>query len=203
MLNNLIPVAVCLREEQAAVCAMFGVSLVKNYAASWGGVTAGCVTDFSVHCYNSDTLKLLASLGVARATLHLELNLAQMRDLIKAAALPMQIEAVIYGKLPLMNLAVAPASGEYISDRKGARFFLHKEKNANSDIVLYNSVPIYTADKQDEIAKAKITHGRFIFTDETAKQTRMILEAYKKQLPPEKIFPPSGYTRGKFFSKVL
>jgi putative protease len=162
---------------------------MENYARSLGEITPGCVTDFSVHCFNSETLALLASLGVVRATLHPELNLAQIRGMDK----PIPVEAVIYGKIPVMisgNPLKNSGTGAYLTDRTGARFFLHGG-------TLYNSVPVYMGDKLDGLIQGGVTHGRFIFTDETAEETHRVINAYTHQTPAQ-----IKYTRGKYFSKV-
>jgi len=178
-------VATCLTSEQAQACASLGIDVITDYAASHGEIAPGCVTDFSVHCFNSATLEILKSLGVQRATLHPELNLAQIRDMKKC----IDTEVVIYGKIPLMKIGNPVLAGN-ISDRTGARFFAHDDK-------LYNSVPIFVADRLKEVEKTGITHGRLIFTTENADEVRAVIRAnmYRKALKIE-------FTRGKFFSKV-
>ncbi|MCL2225422.1 MAG: hypothetical protein FWB96_10705 [Defluviitaleaceae bacterium] len=178
-------VATCLNSAQSQVCAELGIEVVNRYARSYGEIEPDCVTDFSVHCFNSATLAELKKLGVQRATLHPELNLAQMRDIEKC----IPTEAIIYGKLPLMQMENPPRNGE-LSDRTNAVFFMHNG-------ILYNSVPIFMADKLGEVEKAKISHGRLIFTTESADDVRKIIKAYmyRKALKID-------FTRGKFYSKV-
>jgi len=177
--------ATCLTSGQAQACENLGIEVVENYAASHGEIAPGCVTDFSVHCFNSPTLEVLKQMGVKRATLHPELNLAQIRDLEKC----IDTEVVIYGKIPLMKLGNPIAPG-IIKDRTGTNFFTHGDK-------LYNSVPIYMADKLKEVEKSGITHGRLIFTTESPEDVRTVFKAYmyRKSLKIE-------FTRGKFYSKV-
>jgi len=187
-------VASCLTPEQSAACESLGVKIVRNYACSYGEIKPGCVTDFSIHCFNSASLDVLKNLGVRRATLHPELNFAQIRDIKKC----IDTEAIIYGKIPLMkikNPPVTPPSrtnnfGGIITDRTGAKFFLHGNQ-------MYNSVPVFLADKPDDIKKSGISHGRFIFTTESADDVFAVIKAYlhHKSL---KI----NFTRGKFYSKV-
>jgi len=73
-------VATCLTAVQAQACASLGIEVMYEYATTYGDIKNGCVTDFSIHCFNSVTLETLKSLGARRATLHPELNLAQIRD---------------------------------------------------------------------------------------------------------------------------
>ena len=178
-------VATCLQPEQKLACEGLGTEVMQGYARSHGEIKPGCVTDFSVHCFNSTTLGAFKNLGVQRATLHPELNLAQIRDMEKC----LPVEAIIYGKLPLMELG-NPIEGGTITDRTGARFFVHGD-------ILYNSVPIFMADKLKEVEKAGITHGRLIFTTESAEEVRQIIKAnmYRKMLKID-------FTRGKYYSKV-
>jgi len=178
-------VATCLTSEQEQACLGLGVEVMSDYAASHGEITHGCVTDFSVHCFNSATLEVLKSLGVTRATLHPELNLAQIRDIKKC----IDTEVVIYGKIPLMQLGNPMISGR-ITDRAGANFFIHRNR-------LYNCVPVFMADKLKEVERSGITHGRLIFTTESFEEVRAIVKAnmYRKAMALE-------FTRGKFYSKV-
>ena len=178
-------VATCLTPDQEQACQNLGIFVEKNYATSYGEIEPDCVTDFSVHCFNSEALKVLSNLGVHRVTLHPELNLAQIRDIQK----PIDTELIIYGRIPLMKLG-NPQISNTISDRTGAKFFVNKD-------VIYNSVPIFIADKLKEIENSGITHGRLIFTTETAEQVRKIIKAYMYRKPLN-----IQYTRGKFYSKV-
>jgi len=178
-------IATCLTAEQKQACIRLGVELAGEYASSHGEITDGCVTDFYVHCFNSATLKLLAELGVNRATLHPELNLSQVRDIEKC----IDTELVIYGKIPLMKLGNPQVSG-YVKDRTGARFYAHGD-------MIYNSVPIFVADKLLDVEKAGITHGRLVFTTESAEEVRTIVQAYLYRKPLK-----IDFTRGKFYSRV-
>jgi len=190
-------IASCLTQEQTQACKSLGIEIMRSYARSYGEITSGAVTDFSVHCFNSATLAALKSLGVTRATLHPELNLAQIRDMAK----PIDTEVIIYGKLPLMKLG-NPISDGYITDRKGIRFFVHKG-------IVYNSVPIFMADKLKEVEKAGVTHGRLIFTTESIEDMHDIIKAYKnrkalvdKEALIDKKMSDNTFTRGKFYSRV-
>jgi hypothetical protein len=53
------------------------------------------------------------------------------------------------------------------------------------------------ADKLTEAEKSGITHGRLIFTTESAEDVREIIKAYKHQKALK-----IAFTRGKFYSKV-
>ncbi|MBQ8510088.1 MAG: hypothetical protein IJ493_09310 [Clostridia bacterium] len=66
-------------------------------------------------------------------------------------------------------------------DRKKASFPLVRSWEHRN--ILYNSVPIYMADRMDELTRSRIIGGHFIFTDETPEQIRAILTAYEKGIP--------------------
>jgi putative protease len=178
-------IASCLTKAQEEACEALGIEAMRQYAGSIGEIETGCVTDFSLHCFNSKALEVLKSLGVKRATLHPELNLAQIRDLKKC----MDTEIVIYGKVPLMLMGNPQIKGA-LTDRKNVAFFACGNR-------LYNSVPIFMADKLSEVEKSGITHGRLIFTTEAAEDVHKIIKAYmyRKALKIE-------FTRGKFYSRV-
>ena len=178
-------IATCLTTVQAEVCTSLGIEVMQGYTASYGEISPDCITDFSIHCFNSATLEILKGLGVHRATIHPELNLAQIRDMRKC----IDTEIVIYGKIPLMKIG-NPIPGGTLTDRTGASFYVHGD-------ILYNSVPIFMADKLKEVEKTGVTHGRLIFTTENADEVRAIIKAnmYRKAL---KI----AFTRGKYYSKV-
>jgi len=178
-------IATCLTSAQCQACASLGIEVMQGYTKWIGEIEPGCVTDFSLHCFNSATLAILKGLGVKRATLHPELNLAQIRDIKKC----IDTEVIIYGKLPLMKIG-NPEIGGNITDRTGTSFFIQGDK-------LYNSVPVFMADKLKDVEKSGITHGRLIFTTENAEEVRTIIRAnmYRKALKIE-------FTRGKYYSKV-
>jgi len=174
-------VATCLTTQQQQACKNLNIEVMQKYACTYGEITPGCTTDFSIHCFNSITLEVLKGLGVKRATLHPELNLAQIRDIKKS----IDTEVIIYGKLPLMKLGNPQAVGS-ITDRIGAVFHL-------CDDLLYNSVPIFMADRLGEIEKSGVTHGRLIFTTENANQVTEVINAYKNHIKIQ-----IKFTRGKF-----
>ena len=178
-------IATCLNSEQTQTCESLGIEVTQDYAASYGEISRGSVTDFSVHCFNSAALEQLQNLGVSRATLHPELNLAQIRDIKK----PIDTEVVIYGKISLMKLGNPQLRGT-VTDRMGAKFL------ASGD-TLHNSVPIFVADKLKDVENSGITHGRMIFTTENAEQVRAVIRAYMFRKPMK-----IEFTRGKFWAKV-
>jgi Collagenase and related proteases len=106
-----------------------------------------------------------------------ELILPQMRDIGFAAK-----GAVVYGRLPLMALARRLGGGtSALRDRASAVFPVLP---TGSRDILYNSVPIYMADKIDALDAAGVVLKLFNFTTETKREVGEIAAAYMKRLPP-------------------
>lgn len=139
------------------------------------------IGDYRFNVFNSYTLEYLRRSGLTRAILSPELSLGQMRDFYGESI-------IAYGKLPVMTThkcvlkdtyGCDKCSG-YIKDRQGATLFaegIYGHRN-----IIYNSVPIYMADKQSEIDA--FSH-HFIFSDEALDEAYKIIEAYKKGLPTQ------------------
>ncbi len=137
------------------------------------------IGDYRFNVFNSYTLKYLEEQGIKRVILSPELSLAQMRDFYGQGA-------IVYGKLPVMTTHKCVLKDTYgcekckgyIKDRQGENLFVEGIYGHRN--VIYNSVPIYMADKKDDI---KPYSHHFIFTDETSSESYEIIEAYKKGLP--------------------
>lgn len=151
---------------------------------------------------NSMAVCELKALGFESVCLSAELNLAQVRDIAK----PLPTELLIYGHLPLMitencvlkNVNACPCEGVgEIQDRKGMRFPVVKDDTICRSVVL-NSVPLYLADKLDEVANTRIAYGRLLFTVETPEECQKICECYQKRIAAE-----GSYTRLHFYKGVL
>ncbi len=111
---------------------------------------------------------------------------------------------VVYGRLPLMTLEkcvirdiaalTSPiekcnfcGDGKFVplKDRTGAEFLLRREYRHRN--VLYNSVPVWMADRQAEISRAGL-FGHFIFTCESKKEVVEIMNAYDSGDKPRGAF---------------
>ena len=153
---------------------------------------------------NSLAMQQLGEMGLKTICLSAELNLAQVRDIRKC----FDTELLIYGHLPLMitencvlkNMKACPCDGiGEIVDRKGAVFPVIKDDTICRSVIL-NSVPLYLADKLDEVQDCGVAYGRMQFTIETPKDCRMIAEQYLKLQPA---IPLGAYTRLHFYKGVL
>lgn len=137
------------------------------------------IGDYRFNVFNSYTIEVLNRAGISRAIVSPELSLAQMRDFYGESV-------IAYGKLPVMTTHKCVLKDTYgcdkcrgyIKDRQGANLFVEGIYGHRN--LIYNSVPIYMADKQRDIDDFSY---HFIFSDETKDEAYEIIEAYKKGLP--------------------
>jgi putative protease len=99
----------------------------------------------------------------------------------------------VYGRLPLMltEKCVGKELGSCASctegklslcDRKGVSFPVRRRYKHRS--VIFNSVPIYMADRADELRRSRICAEHFIFTVEKKAEAAQIIKAYRNGTPP-------------------
>lgn len=129
-----------------------------------------------------------------------ELNIAAMRDIARSAAAS---GAVVYGKLPVMYTVRCMLRGEggaadcsgggfggyagakrgnaacrgNFVDRTGAGFFVLGAKDCTNTV--YNSVPVWMADREDVLRQSGISVYDFIFSDESADEVERVIRAYR------------------------
>lgn len=142
------------------------------------------VFDYRLNVFNGPCVEFLQGQDCENIILSPELTLAQARD-YKGFGL------VVYGKIPVMTThkcvikdTVGCDSCEaYVKDRQGAKMYV--EGIFGHLNLIYNSVPIYMADKPESICN----HSQhFIFTDEGREECEKIIEAYKKKEAPKGAF---------------
>lgn len=187
--------------------ALYGKTLLCHTAGQLEeAVRRGYLAAASVrmNIFNSEAAEYCASLG-EYVTLSPEVRLAKIRDM--SCSRP--IGAVVYGRLPLMLCVrcVLSDGGEScncggcglsvpgmtkksgalctgsLTDRRGTVFPLYGMPDCTN--ILYNSVPVYMADRMREVQSAGVSVMHFIFTDESRDRCRKIIEAYKNGTPPE------------------
>jgi hypothetical protein len=100
-----------------------------------------------------------------------ELTLAQIRD-IKGKK-----SVVVYGKIPLMTLE-KHTGAKILRDRKKVAFPVMKEGGRE---IVFNSVPVYMADKEDLLRKSGIYDRHFIFTTESKEEVLSVIKAHKEK----------------------
>ena len=183
--------------RQLRAAAQLGVSaaLVNTWDAAWLAKSEGFALhgDCGLGALNSQTLQVLRDLGFARATVSFEQKLSAVRRLAK----PLPLEAVVYGRLPLMTLEQFPGGVpcDALTDRKNMVFPVIPQPNGRARLL--NSQPLYLADKE-EWKTAGLAAARFLFTVESPQECLNILENYKNSVPPAS----QRFTRGLYYRDV-
>ena len=119
-----------------------------------------------------------------------ELSLAGLRDIRRQCG---SMRAVIYGRIPLMitekcvgkelsDCNACEGGRTALTDRRGVRFPVLKAFGHRSLIV--NSVPVYMADRKNELDRNGIKAGHFIFTTESRSDAAKVIRAYRDSAPP-------------------
>lgn len=179
-------------------------------ASSYGQVNTENATDYTLdyrlNITNSYTAKLFSQFSCQ--TLSPELTINELKAIKK----PCETEVIAYGRLPLMTFENCPVkangkcdkgkSQNYLQDRMGEKFPLLC--SLGCFCVLYNSKPIYMADKIDDLKKTNITYLRLNFTDETADECGKIICDYQNALKGIRPLPlkENTFTRGHFYKKT-
>ncbi len=139
--------------------------------------------DFRFNVFNTYTANYLCSFSVENIILCPELSLPQARDMADCSL-------IAYGKFPVMTTfkcicktadSCTKMCEGYLTDRTGAKMFY--EAIYGHRTVIYNSVPVYMADKA-ELIEGFSWH--FIFTDEKKEECSQIIEAYRNKEPTTK-----------------
>ncbi|MBQ8588470.1 MAG: U32 family peptidase [Clostridia bacterium] len=158
--------------------------------------------DFSLNVYNTSALEFMADMGVDTVCISPELNLREISNLGSNCAK----ELIVYGRVRLMtvqNCVVKSSRNRcsctgdvyYLKDRKGARFPLFTDKGSCTNSI-YNSTPIYMADRMDELKLDGVTNLRFIFTTESPEEICDIYSCYRNNIKADFDFTRGHYYRG-------
>ena len=167
-----------------------GSVLVDNigHTDTAAGLDLEMFGNFGLNVTNSHSLDEYKKMGFGDIILSLELNFAQIRDINKTA----NCGIYAYGKLPVMILENnISRTDSYLTDKTGAKFLVCGEGRRN---ILYNSVPIYLADKKELYKNLGLFFVSLNFTDETPEQIKKIISDYAQNKPG--IQPPAKFTRG-------
>ncbi len=175
--------------------------LAGSIGAAEYGIKMGkkVIADYSMNISNA-----YSAARFEKAVLSAELNLKQIKNI----ADKMPCLAFAYGYLPLMKSrnCVIKTAGKcdgkgcasceksiYLKDRKDVKFFVKSDGEFNT---LYNSVPIFMADRISELKNSKISGIRLMFTKESPEECVKIYRMYTDE---EKALTPKNYTRGYFY----
>jgi len=155
---------------------------------------------WSMNIANSRAVKEGQRIGLNECEVSFETSLSRIRRLYSDMPLGM----LVYGKLPLMAFRNCPMKAAigcekcrqkgYVTDRMGTKFPLSCRDGVTE---LFNSVPLYLADKMNEMPK--VDFFTLWFTDESADECAKIACEYKGLTPPAL---PDGFTRGLYQRNV-
>ena len=156
---------------------------------------------FRLNVSNPQSARAVESFGFENVMLLPELTLPKCRDV--AAKSGIDCFAVVYGKVPLMIVEkcviceglkkngsrLCPLMDKgadmvcrgSLTDRTGASFPVIRELGHRN--VIYNSVPVYMADKKSELHAAGLSCEVYIFSDETGEEADRVINAYKSSAP--------------------
>lgn len=157
--------------------------------------------DYALNLANAQALAAFQN-DLADATLSFELTLRQICALPK----PLPVGLIVYGRLPLMETAnclirnLGPCkngAGSALRDRTGRVFPAACGHGCNN--TLFNSVPLFLADRNREWQETGVSFGRLLFTGESPEEIIRILRAYKLGTKEK----PAAYTRGLYYRGVL
>ena len=137
------------------------------------------IFDYRFNAFNAPCVDYLMKNGAENVILSPELSKAQIRDY-------KGYSVIAYGHIPMMtthkcvlkDTVGCEVCKGYMSDRQGAKLYAHGIYGHRN--VIYNSVPVYMADKLDEIRE--LSH-HFIFSSESREQCQKIIESYKNGTP--------------------
>lgn len=139
------------------------------------------IFDYRFNVFNAPCVNFLRKNGAESVILSPELTLPQINDL-KGNRI------IAYGKIPVMTTHKCVLKDTYgcdkckgyVKDRQSSDFYV--EGIFGHRNIIYNSVPIYMADRLDKI---KDFSYHFIFSNETKKECFAVIEAYKQKLQPK------------------
>lgn len=138
--------------------------------------------DFRLNITNSASALFYDRLGkFEEYILSPELTLPQIRDIRACKSL------IVYGRLPLMLLEKS-CGMKKLTDRRGVGFPVREGlrlPGGRKREIVYNSCPIWMADRQKELAAAGIKDLHFVFTTESADECRAVMLDYEKKMPPK------------------
>ncbi len=182
-----------LREAGAGdawCCGLDGIELAREC-----GVPFSC--GFGMNIFNSYSAQLVSQLGAADILLSSELSAAECGRIIS----PVPTGVAVYGRLPLMVTRACPVKSRITCSECGGKSFLEDRLGVkfpvrcrNGCSFIFNSVPLCTYDKSDEI---NADYELMYFTTETREECEKLISAYKKRETP------GEFTRGAFSKRVL
>jgi len=160
---------------------------------------------WSLNVTNGHSLNETRLLGAKSSELSFELELPMAKSLASFG----NCGIIAYGLLPLMTFRNCPVKARIgckncnrqgnLTDRKGVKFPIRcpEYKKYQGESELLNSVPLYLADRLDELKGFSFI--TLWFNDESREQCAVIAEEYKNGSKKT----PEAFTRGLYYRKVL
>lgn len=179
----------------------FKTALCGNLSAVKTALDEGfsVIADTGMNVYNSESAAAVSGMGAERIVLSSEVTLADAESLCS----PVPKGAVIYGNIPLMLFRNCPLKNGrdckqcdrngFLTDRKNTRFPVRCRMGYSE---LLNSVPVWLADKKDDIRG--LDFAVLYFTRETKERVSEVIKAYKNGYACD-----TEYTRGLFYRGSL
>ena len=136
------------------------------------------VGDFRLNVTNSESAEIYRQMGIEHLILSPELTLPKARDIGGGL--------ISYGRIPLMvtercfiseNFGCENCKGAFLTDRKGERFPMMREFDHRN--LIFNSVPTYMGDRQDELRNYRIDSRHLIFTIERGRDITEVLARHR------------------------
>ncbi len=168
-----------------------GIELAKT-------LNAEIIGGMGLNITNKASLKAYKDIGVKSTALSPELSYGAVKNLAQSAILP--LEAVIYGRLPLMiteNCLIKEAAGKCVckgefTDALGVKFPILKAGDTCRNII-YNSCPLYMGDKPIEC----VSFALMYFSVETKEETQKIIRMIKNKEKYNGIITRGYYSENK------
>lgn len=185
-----------IRPGDRVLCHTVGqIEYIRSLGASSDG-------SFRLNVFNTRCTAQLSELIDGVVTLSPELNIAAMRDISRAVAMT---GAVVYGKLPVMYTVRCMIRGKdcpnhgfggqcgklrssfpcrtVFTDRTGAKFPVLGGRDCANTI--YNSVPLWMADRTETVRKTGVSAEIFIFSDEDSSEVDRVIRSYQTSAEAE------------------
>lgn len=157
--------------------------------------------DYTVYAFNNIAAGVLLDNGFDEITIPIELNKGEIKHLDIPDA-----ELMVYSRIPLMvsagcidcNYASChrpdPEFGSFIDRKNASLTYLACCRHCYN--IIYNSVPMYIADRDAEIEDIDPLHISCAFCNESAYDVRRILQNVKAKAPAEGSFTRGHFTKG-------
>lgn len=152
-------------------------ALAERGAPADGDIENGDTAHTESYADGASAVRLLS---LDEILLSPELTLPRIRDIRAPHAV------IVYGRVPLMLLEHRTGVRS-LTDRRGVSFPVRPEQRLDGcreRELIYNSVPVYMADRAQQLVRADIVSQHYIFSVESAREVDAVIDAYEDGLPP-------------------